>query len=321
MQWYDIRQARGKLRAFNVIIGGRGIGKTYSAISFLMEEGEPFIYMRNTDVQIKESSTAFGNPFKKWNRDYGRDVKILKEGHHSVIVEKDKNLGYAVPLSTFENLRGVDLSDVKYVLFEEFSERRALSFRQFDTFANFYETANRNRELLGEDPLKVIMLSNAQKLDNPILANYGFIPIIENMLLTGDKERIGRHYYIALPESDVSEAKRGTANYQLAKDTFFAQKAIENKFAYDSFYGVKKRPLREYVPVCSIDDIYIYRHKSTGRYYASSSQSNTSKHFTRKDTYALFMKTYGLRFQMAEAVGKFDYEDFTIKSKLSGLIG
>ena len=321
MKWYDISEARGRLRAFNVIIGGRGIGKTYSAIDFLINEGVPFIYMRNTDVQLKESSTPFGNPFKKWNTDHARSIAIRKEGQHSIIIEKENMIGYAVALSTFENLRGVDLSDVKYVLFDEFIERRSLSFRQFDTFANFYETVNRNRELTGEEPLKVLMLSNAQKLDNPILAGYGFISIIENMLLKGDHERTGKFYYIALPESEVSKAKQATANYDLTKDTFFHAEALGNKFAYDSFYGVRKRPLNEYRPLCAIDDIYIYKHKSTGRYYAAAVQANTVKHFTRKDNYILFMRTYGNNLRIAEAGGYFDYENFTVKSKLSDILG
>ena len=321
MEWYNIAEARGKLRAFNVIIGGRGIGKTYSTIDFLVNEDKPFIYMRNTDVQMRESSTAFGNPFKRWNLDRGRDIHIAKEGQHAVIIEGEKNLGYAVPLSTFENLRGVDLSEVKYVLFDEFIERRKLSFPQFDTFANFYETVNRNREILGEEPLKVIMLSNAQKLDNPILAGYGFIAIIENMLLKGEKEKTGKHFYIALPESSVSDAKRSTANYELTKDTYFNKEALDNKFAYDSFHGIKKRPLQEYTPLCGIDGIFIYKHKSTGRYYACRSQSNTCKIFTRKDGSILFMRTYGQRLRLADASGNLDYQDFTVKSKLSDILG
>ena len=161
IKWYRIEDVAHKLRAINVIIGGRGIGKTYSALDYVMKLQVPFIYMRNTDVQIKECVTAFGNPFKRWNTDHGRNVYFKSEKSHSLIYEETEEavtlpIGYAVPLSTFENLRGVDLSDVKIVLFDEFIERRRLSFNQFESFQNFYETVNRNRELLGEDPLQVI---------------------------------------------------------------------------------------------------------------------------------------------------------------------
>lgn len=324
MDWYRLGDRAEKIRPFSVIIGGRGIGKTYSAIDFLINEGKPFIYLRNTEVQIDESSTDFGNPFKRWAKDHDRNISIIKEKRHSVIIErldsKSNRIGYAAALSTFANLRGVDLSDVIYVLFDEFIERRPLTFAQFDAFANFYETVNRNRELLGEEPLKVIMLSNAQKLDNPILAGYRFIPIIENMILHGQRERVSKDYYIALPESKVSEAKRQTANYQLTKDTYFNKEALDNKFAYDSFRGIKKRPLKEYTAVCSIDGIYIYRHKSTGRYYACRSQSTAGRAFNSKDERLLFMRTYGLTLQMADVTGTIDYSDFATKAKLSGII-
>lgn len=325
IEWYNISKSADKLRALSIIIGGRGIGKTYSAIDFIVNSGKPFIYMRNTDVQLKESSTAFGNPFKRWNIDHDRNIKIVKEGMHSVIVEAADDgdyryLGYAVALSTFENLRGVDLSDVVYVLFDEFIERRTLSFQQFETFANFYETVNRNRELQGDEPLKVIMLSNAQKLANPILAGYNFIPIIENMIRRGDREKVDKHFYISLPESSVSEAKRNTANYILSKGSKFADEALDNKFSYDSFYNIKKQPLREYTPVCAIDDIYIWRHKAEGIYYVCRSRSDKVNEFTSKDNRTQFLRTYGLKLKDGCASGRVFFSDFTIKMQLMDIL-
>ena len=40
MEWYDIRKRSEKLRPVSIVIGGRGIGKTYSALSFLLETGK-----------------------------------------------------------------------------------------------------------------------------------------------------------------------------------------------------------------------------------------------------------------------------------------
>lgn len=320
MKWYNIGERAHKLRPFSVIIGGRGIGKTYSSIDWLINQKEPFIYLRNTDVQLDESCGDFGNPFKRWNKDHDRQIRLVKQKRHAIIMEDQHTLGYACALSTFHNLRGVDLSDIKYVLFDEFIERRPLSFSQFDSFANFYETVNRNREFLGEQPLICIMLSNAQKLDNPILSGYGFIEIIENMMIQGHKERIGEDYYIALPDSEISEKKKQTANYRLTKDTYFNKEALDNKFAYDSFRGIKKRPLKEYTAICSIDSLYIYKHKNTGRYYVCQSQSNTARAFSSKDEKSLFMRLYGLTLREADCRNLIDYSSFTVKSKLDNIL-
>ena len=324
IDYYKISDYSHKLTAINIIIGGRGIGKTYSTLDFLISTGEPFIYMRNTDIQLQESASAFGNPFKRWNTDHDRHIYFNKEKSHAIIrdgdAEDDPIIGYAVALSTFENMRGVDLSDVKYVIFDEFIERRKLSFRQFEAFANFYETVNRNRELMGEDPLKCILLSNAQKLDNPILAGYNIIPTIEKMIITGQREFRKPGLYLALPESSVSDAKKNTANYELINGTKIAAEALDNKFAFDSFYGIRKRPLNEYTPIICIDDIYIYKHKSSGKLYACSTQALNVQTFSSRDNLTAFLRTYGRKLMDAASAGKLEYSDFIIKSSILDLI-
>lgn len=322
IEWYDISKA--KLSSINIIIGGRGIGKTYSAISYIINTGKPFIYLRNTDVQMKECLTAFGNPFKRWNKDHNRDIFFKSERSHSLIYDADREdgqpIGYGLALSTFENLRGVDLSDVEYVLFDEFIEKRSLSFKQFECFISFYETVNRNRELLGEQPLCCILLSNSQKLGNPILSGYNLIPTIEQMIRTGQKEYRRGALYLSLPLSNVSDLKRETANYTLINGTKIADEALNNAFAFDSFYGVKRRNISEYIAILQIDDIYVYKHKSTGRLYACSIQAQNIPTFSSRDNLTAFLRAYGFKILDAASKGKIDYSDFVIKSKLLEII-
>lgn len=319
-EWYDIRSVKNKLSAINIIIGGRGIGKTYSVLTFLIEEGLPFIYLRNTDVQLKESITQFGNPFKRWNKDHNRDIFFKSQSSHAVIYDADledgQPIGYGIALSTFENLRGVDLSDVVYVIFDEFIEKRSLSFRQFECFISFYETVNRNRELLGDKPLCCILLSNAQKLDNPILAGYGIIPTIENMIRTGQKEYRKPGMYLSLPSCGISDLKRDTINYTLINGTKIAAEALDNTFAFDSFHGIKKKNINEYIPVVQIDDIYIYKHKSTGRIYACMIQALNIPVFSTRDNMTGFLRGFGRKLWDALAKDFIDFSDFVVKSKL-----
>lgn len=325
MKWYLLSDRAENLRPLNFIIGGRGIGKTYGTIDYVLNQGRPFIYLRNTDTQLQECATAFGNPFKRWNLDHNRDIRILSQRKHCMIYdcgnEEEKQLiGYAVALSTFENLRGVDLSDVEYVIFDEFIERKTLAFQQFETFANFYETVNRNRELLGEKPLQIFMLSNAQKLDNPILAGYNIIPIIEKMIRTNSETFNNDNIYVDLPRSEVSEAKKGTVNYKLTEGTQYYQEAVDNIFAHDSFANIGKRPVNEYIPVCKVDDIYIWKHKSTYRYYACRSASNRIPEFNTRDNLSVFLRRYGMQLRVAVQEGIIDYSEFIIKSKLLDIL-
>lgn len=324
MKWYHIPTGK-KLRPFNFIIGGRGVGKSYSAIDTCINEYPGhFLYLRNTQVQLRESCSAFGNPFKKWSAKNARDIRLKAEGDHAVVYEYDGDgektlLGYGAALSVFSNLRSVDLSDVKFILFDEFIEKRSLTFDQYTTFKDMYETVNRNRELEGEPPVYAVMLSNAQRLGNPLLRGYNLIPTIEAMQRTGQRVATVGNKRIELPFSEVSEAKKHTALYEGETDDYTDQ-ALNNNFTNDSFTGVKQVNLMEYSPVCSIDNIYIYRHKSNSTFYACSVPAKGVHNYRSRDNQIVFMRLYGLKLKLACGADKIYFSDYSTKVDLLQLL-
>lgn len=326
-KWYKIPDDN-KLRPFTFIVGGRGIGKTYSAIERgLTEHENAFLYLRNTKEQIEESCGIFGNPFKKWATDHNRDIQLVKDKNHALIVEyindgqkiAKKVTGAGAALSVFSNLRGVDMSNVNYIVFDEFIENRTLTFNQYDAFLHMYETVNRNRELEGLSPVKCVLLSNAQRLGNPILRGFNLIPIIENMQKTGQKSYADGAIRIELPFSEVSEEKRQTALYNATKGSEFASEALDNNFINDSFTGVKKVNIQEYNPIVCVDDIYIYRHKSEAVYYACSIPAQVKKYRSR-DNYIVFYRLYGLRLKLAYGSDQLYFSDYSTKVDLLNLL-
>ena len=326
-KWYKIPDDN-KLRPFTFIVGGRGIGKTYSAIERgLTEHENAFLYLRNTKEQIEESCGIFGNPFKKWATDHNRDIQLVKDKNHALIVEYindgqkiAKNVtGAGAALSVFSNLRGVDMSNVNYIVFDEFIENRTLTFNQYDAFLHMYETVNRNRELEGLPPVKCVLLSNAQRLGNPILRGFNLIPVIENMQKTGQKSYADGAIRIELPFSEVSEEKRQTALYNATRGSEFASEALDNNFINDSFTGVKKVNIQEYNPVVCVDDIYIYRHKSEAVYYACSIPAQVKKYRSR-DNYIVFYRLYGLRLKLAYGSDQLYFSDYSTKVDLLNLL-
>lgn len=327
MNWYSIPEDT-KLRPFTFIVGGRGIGKTYSAQDrAITKHKKKFLYLRNTREQLQESCGAFGNPFKKWATDHGRDILMELEKRHAIINEYEGSgdniskelIGYGANLSTFENLRGVDLSDVEFILFDEFIENRTLMFDQFAAFNHMYETVNRNRELEGKEPLKVVLLSNAQRLGNPILRGFNLIPTIENMQKTGQRSYANGPIRIELPFSEVSDAKRETALYKATQGTAFSSEALDNNFINDSFTGVKQVNLMEYTPMFCIDNIYIYKHKSEVLYYACSVPANVKK-YRSVDNYVVFYRLYGLQLKLAYGSDKLLFSDYSTKIDLLNLL-
>lgn len=323
MNWHNIADYKERFKPFTIDIGGRGIGKTYSALRFMLDQGEPFLYLRTTEAQIDECVDDFGNPFKRLNMDTGADVRMIRQKRHAFIVRGEgdalKRIGYVAALSTFHNLRGVDLSDVRYVLYDEFIEATPARFDQFRALINMYETINRNRDIMGETPLVCIMLSNAQSLNSPILAGLDLIGEIERMIARDQRVLSTESALVIMPRSDVSEAKAKTGIYSAIKNSAVYRENIENAFANDSFYNVKKRSLVEYTPLCAVDGLYIYRHKSALEYYVCRSRSEC-RSFSLKDERVLFMRTYGTMLLEADAFGKIYYCDYTAKMAFGKII-
>ena len=321
MKFFDIRDYLNDLKPISIIIGGRGIGKTYSALSFMIENNIRFLYIRNTMTQIEESATEFGNPFKRLNRDKGWNIHLSIEKQHVNILDADNNIiGYAAPLSVFKNYRGADLSDVDYVIFDEFIEDRKLTFDQHKCFVNMRETVGRNRELLGEEPLYTILLSNAQSLNSPILAGYDLISDIEGMIKNDQRKFKRGDILVMLPKSEISELKKNTSTYRGLEGSRIYAENIENRFANDSFYGIKKQYLREFIPVCKVDDLYLYRHKSNGTLYVCQVQALNIPEYSSRDNGLSFYQAYGRYLPIAYANGSLLFSDFTTKAKFMKLI-
>lgn len=327
MKWYDIRDDRRRWRAFNIVIASRGVGKTYSALDYAINDAPgKFIYMRNKKEEILACATEFGNPFKAWNENNGRNIYMKNARECAYVMEDDPEgnpavLGYGVALSTFSNLRGVDLSDVTDIIFDEAISKERLYYDQFNAFVNMYETINRNRELMERDPLRVFIFSNAQKLYSPILAGLGLIPIIENMTRTGQKNYSTREIWISLPESEVSEAKKDTVLYRAARKSRYYSEAIENKFSNDSFYGIRNKiRIVEYTPIAKLDDMYLWRHKSDGSLYVCSIPAINIPEYDSKVNTIILMRSLYVELATSYATGRLFFSDFQIKSKLLDII-
>ena len=50
--------------AFNMVVGARGVGKTYGLMKYCIEHKRPFIYLRRLKSQLEQCATNSGNPFK-----------------------------------------------------------------------------------------------------------------------------------------------------------------------------------------------------------------------------------------------------------------
>ena len=262
------------------VVGARGVGKTYGCFRKLIEDHKRFIYLRRLKSQLDQCSKPEGNPFKKLNDDLTLDIKPFPSGGIVSFRNADKAgelYAVGVALSVVANVRGIDFSDYDYIVFDEFiasvGERPIKN--EFQAFLNFYETVNRNRELEGKQPVKCIMLGNANTLVNPYFSSWHFMKTAVRMI-TG-RQMVWRssdntRMIILLLNSPISEKKKETVLYQNA-DEDFIQMALDNSFRTDET-NIRSEPLTEYVHLVSVGELGIYKHKSDRKYYVSNTQGD-----------------------------------------------
>ena len=121
-------------------------------------------------------------------------------------------------------------------------------------------------------------------------------------------------------DSEISELKKNTSTYRALKGSRIYAENIENKFANDSFYGIKKRNIREYKPYAKIDDMYIYRHKSKFLWYICSIQALNIPEYSSRDNALAFYQGIGREMPLAYSKGNLEFSDFTTKSKFMKII-
>ena len=275
---------------FIFVIGGRGVGKTYGALRTAVEKYPGrFQLMRRTQTELDNISNDVNSPFKVLNSDFGYGITVKARKNHAVIYDAEANImGQMVALSTVSNIRGFDASDIALCIYDEFipEAHKAPIKNEHLAFLNYYETVNRNRELQGKPPLKMRAFSNANDIMNPLIVGLGLVTPLSKMRqkqrdLYIDKER--GYVLIDLINSPISKKKSETALYKFAGEGEFKDMSINNDFN-SPLSTPKSRPLKEYIPVLSVGEIGLYKHKSIDRYYVSHTKSGTVPRYELSDT-------------------------------------
>lgn len=328
---------------FQVYIGGRGIGKTYSSLRNLLFDADgnlllptknKFLYMRRMSKEIEACASVISNPFKRINADYNLNVTAeftRKDGY--ALFSNDmvdgstvEPIGYGAALSTFSGLRGVDFSDVDIIVFDEFiPETHVRKIKnEGNVFLNMYETVNRNRELQGKKPVKVLLLANSISLASGILLGIGAVPTMASMILKGQSRASlkDRGLYIEIIDStELGKIKSETALYKLTKGSDFSKEAIMNKFTHDNLDLAKKVVINEYRPIFTFNDTYTYyKHKSREEMYLAKRLDKAPMDFGASDVDRL-NAMFGLSYERQILSRRLFFDDYSTKLVFDSLFG
>ena len=201
MDWYSLNKILTYNAYLNFILGGRGIGKTFSVKKYLLNkayyENKQFIYLRRTQTELMEidkdsffTSELLEQVFKDYEMQEIETVrnstKILfkctedgEEKFHTIIISSKKItidnriMCYFKSLSTWVKLKGSEYPDVWYIMFDEVlidtASRNTYLPNEVNAFIQLVSSVFRHR-----DNRKIFLLSNATNYNNPYFNYFEF---------------------------------------------------------------------------------------------------------------------------------------------------
>ena len=343
MKYCNIWDYENAAYPFQIFVGGRGTGKTYSALAGALERKKHFIFMRRRDKELKALMDKRGaegyNPFKKYNTNNGTNIGIYKFGEDTALIgprtvdEKGRlvpsgePIGHACALSTVASIRGIDVSECDDWFYDEFIKERHVPKMEGECEAllNAYETFNRNRELEGCPPMRLWLLANSNDIYNAIFVGLGIVSTVEKMIAQNKSDLYISDRKLAIhlldPAEEFLKAKENTALAALTKGTQFYNMAFKNEFAYNDFSHIKQMSVKGMIPVAAIDTCYIWRRKGSGEYYISYTPARVPVFNSHIDSDArLFSRKFAIKLYEPYIKGKVSFESYELKEFLLDFI-
>lgn len=212
----------------NILIGERGVGKTFGASEFVTKEfikkKKQFVYLRRYKTELSKSLKKFFESLVK--EDKFPEHQLTTKGNTFLI--DDEVAGYGMTLSTAQQLKSSNFNDVYYIIFDEFlieeGQGHYLKNEVF-SFLGLIETIARMRDI------KIFMLANAVSEINPYFLFFDLtLPYNNDIKLFKD----GMILLQYMKNEMYREAKSKTKFGRLVADTEYDDYANKNKFSDDN---------------------------------------------------------------------------------------
>lgn len=337
-QFIDLAEYKNPLTPFQYFIGGRGIGKTYSAQKECLQLNDHyncpgrFFWWRRTLAEWENFMSS--EPFKTINNDFNINIgvqnisKILGGAYQTENIEGKQKcvgspIGYTAPMLNVGKMRSLDFSDVTDIFYDEFiPETHFKAVRgEASAFFNAYETVNRNREFFGKPPVNVIAMSNSENIYNPIFAELGIVDDVERMISVGKQHKyyFDRAFSVHILKSpdEFIALKSKTALYKMTLGTNYAEMALNNSFVANDFSFVAHRSITGFVPWLAFGEIYLWSKKGTKELYATYTPAKCKKYNPKIPADCIaFRKEARLYTEGRYIAGLITFESFSIKTIL-----
>lgn len=290
-----------------ICIGGRGIGKTYSALRMTIEDHKKFVFVKRQIDDVKflcAGNGSFGSkprydengqrisadlsPFVPLNRDLGTNIQAWSlmpglGGFWQATPDGEAAgpmLGYVAALAGVTKFKGFDMSEADYMIFDEFVPQpwERVQRREGEQILDLHRTISRDRIQRGRGPLKMLALANATEVNSPLTSVLEVTDDLAFMAMHNIHHKYIEDRGIVLqlletPETYM-ESEKESIIYKALKDTAWGQMAYGNTFAYNDMTNVSRLKMRGFYPWFSVrykkEKWYAYLH-ADGHVYVTRS--------------------------------------------------
>ena len=238
--FYDYSKLISYNALLNFVIGERGVGKTYGAKKFVINDflknGNQFVYLRRYKTELDIAMDGFFTQLQD-NGDFTDVAFEIKQNRKKVpkFLCKGEECGYAIPLSTANILKSASYSKVKTIIFDEFIiDKGSYHYLQNEViqFLDVIETIARLRDV------RVLLLGNAISISNPYF-NFFNLTIPYGSEFKRFKDGLILVNYIK--NETYRKVKRESRFGRLIDGTEYGKYAIDNEWLRDSKAFISKR--------------------------------------------------------------------------------
>ena len=195
-----------------------------------IKNGDEFAYIRRFKTELKDSVSNFFDPLIN-NKEF--NINLFSKGNKFYC--DNKICGYAMTLTTAQNLKSTNFNKVKYIIFDEYLIEEGQHHYLKNEVINFLgliETIARMRDV------KIFMLANAVTTTNPYFLYFDLHLPYNNDIITFKDGLILVQY---MKNEEYRKAKKETKFGKLIQGTSFENYAVENNFIQDNKNFIMKK--------------------------------------------------------------------------------
>lgn len=227
----------------NLIIGERGVGKTYGFKSYVVKrflnKNKQFVYIRRYDTDLTESvgTTEDNKFFEQIRNEFPNSTfKITKSKKVRRLYIDGKICGYALPLSSADSLKSSTYENVDTIIYDEFMLKEGSTQHYLrnepEIILDLIETIGRLRDI------RIYCLANAISSTCPLMTYFDLSLPYNTDIKTFKNGTIAVEY---IKNEKYREVKKASRFGQLIDGTKYGKYAIDNEFLTDSKSFIKKK--------------------------------------------------------------------------------